>query len=170
MQNKKQKNLQKLKMIDLINSSLLALKKKNIPNPELDLRILLRSASFSKKEIILSNFDIKDLNVNHFQEILKKRLQFKPISKIINTKSFWKDDFYVNSDVLDPRPETELIIEEVLNNFKVKEKKLKILDIGTGSGCLAISLAKEFINSEITAIDVSQKALFVAKKILTNII
>lgn len=164
MQNKKQKNLQKLKMIDLINSSLLALKKKNIPNPELDLRILLRSASFSKKEIILSNFDIKDLNVNHFQEILKKRLQFKPISKIINTKSFWKDDFYVNSDVLDPRPETELIIEEVLNNFKVKEEKLKILDIGTGSGCLAISLAKEFINSEITAIDVSQKALFVAKK------
>ena len=164
MQNKKQKNLQKLKMIDLINSSLLALKKKNIPNPELDLRILLRSASFSKKEIILSNFDIKDLNINHFQEILKKRLQFKPISKIINTKSFWKDDFYVNSDVLDPRPETELIIEEVLNNFKVKEEKLKILDIGTGSGCLAISLAKEFINSEITAIDVSQKALFVAKK------
>ena len=151
-------------MIDLINSSLLALKKKNIPNPELDLRILLRSASFSKKEIILSNFDIKDLNVNHFQEILKKRLQFKPISKIINIKSFWKDDFYVNSDVLDPRPETELIIEEVLNNFKVKEEKLKILDIGTGSGCLAISLAKEFINSEITAIDVSQKALFVAKK------
>ena len=164
MQNKKQKNLQKLKMIDLINSSLLALKKKNIPNPELDLRILLRSASFSKKEIILSNFDIKDLNINHFQEILKKRLQFKPISKIINTKSFWKDDFYVNSDVLDPRPETELIIEEVLNNFKVKEEKLKILDIGTGSGCLAISLAKEFVNSEITAIDVSQKALFVAKK------
>ena len=151
-------------MIDLINSSLLALKKKNIPNPELDLRILLRSASFSKKEIILSNFDIEDLNINYFQKILKKRLQFKPISKIINTKSFWKDDFYVNSDVLDPRPETELIIEEVLNNFKVKEEKLKILDIGTGSGCLAISLAKEFINSEITAIDVSQKALFVAKK------
>ncbi len=155
-------------MIDLINSSLLALKKKNIPNPELDLRILLRSASLSKKEIILSNFDIRDLNVNYFEKILKKRLEFKPISKIINRKSFWKDDFYVNSDVLDPRPETELIVEEALNNFKLKEKKLKILDIGTGSGCLAISLAKEFINSEVTAIDISQKALNVAKKNISN--
>ena len=155
-------------MIDLINSSLQALKKKNIPNPELDLRILLRFASLSKKEIILSNFDIKDLNVNYFEKILKKRLEFKPISKIINRKSFWKDDFYVNSDVLDPRPETELIVEEVLNNFKLKEKKLKILDIGTGSGCLAISLAKEFVNSKVTAIDVSKKALQVAKKNISN--
>ena len=156
-------------MTDLINSSLISLKEKNIPNPELDLRILLRSASFTKKEIILSNFDIKDLNVNYFEKILKERLQFKPISKIIKRKSFWKDDFYVNSNVLDPRPETELIVEEVLNNLNVKEKKLKILDIGTGSGCLAISLAKEFVNSKVTAIDVSQKALQVAKKIFLTI-
>ena len=69
----------------------------------------------------------------------------------------------MNSNVLDPRPETELI-EEVLNNIKDKNQKLKILDIGTGSGCLAISLATEFKNSKITAIDISKNAIEVAKK------
>ena len=64
--------------------------------------------------------------------------------------------------MLDPRPETELIIEEVLNNIEDKNKPLKILDIGTGSGCLAISLAKELKNSKITAIDISKKAINVA--------
>jgi len=83
--------------------------------------------------------------------------------KLLIKKVFWKDEFSVNSDVLDPRPETELIIEESLNNIN-KFKKMNILDFGTGSGCLAISLAKEFPNSKITAIDISKKALNIAKK------
>ena len=72
--------------------------------------------------------------------------------------------FFVNSNVLDPRPETELIIEEVLRNIKDRKKQYKILDIGTGSGCLAICLAKELTNSKITAIDISKTAINVAKK------
>ncbi len=151
-------------MNDIIYSSLLKLKEINIPNPELDLKILLRESSLNKKDIILSNLDFDSINLNYFSLLLRKRLKREPISKIINKKFFWKSEFFVNSDVLDPRPETELIIEEVLKNVKNIKKKYKILDIGTGSGCLAISLAKELVNSEITAIDISNKAINIAKK------
>ena len=151
-------------MNSLIYNSLVALKNKNIPNPELDLRILLQNASFKKKDIIISNLNINEIDIKYFKLLIKKRLNNEPISKILNNKYFWKNNFFVNEHVLDPRPETELIIEEVLNNIRNKNKKLNILDIGTGSGCIAISLALELINSHITAIDISKKALEVAKR------
>ena len=151
-------------MNSLIYNSLVALKNKNIPNPELDLRILLQNASFKKKDIIISNLNINEIDIKYFKLLIKKRLNNEPISKILNNKYFWKNNFFVNEHVLDPRPETELIIEEVLNNIRDKNKKLNILDIGTGSGCIAISLALELINSHITAIDISKKALEVAKR------
>ncbi|MDC3074983.1 peptide chain release factor N(5)-glutamine methyltransferase [Pelagibacteraceae bacterium] len=151
-------------MNNLIKESLLKLKQININNPELDLRILLKYASKKNNEIILSNLDVDNIDIVKFKTSLQKRINRQPIAKIIKSKSFWKYDFYVNNNVLDPRPETELIIEQVLNIYKNKNLKLKILDIGTGSGCIAISLAKEFKNASITAIDISQKALGVAAK------
>ncbi len=150
-------------MNSIINNALQKLKEKKIYNPELDLRILLNHSSLKKKNYILSNVKIDDIDIKLFNSFLTKRLNNEPVSKIINKKYFWKSQFFVNSSVLDPRPETELIIEEVLNNVKNKNKELEILDIGTGSGCLAISLAKEFKNSKITAIDISKNALKVAK-------
>ena len=135
-----------------------------IPNPDIDLRILINYSSKSKKEIFLSNFNDIDIDLHKFQSILNRRLNFEPISKIINKKNFWKYDFYVDHNVLDPRPETELIIEESLKLLKKNSKKINILDLGTGSGCLAVCLAKEFINSKITAIDISTKAMKVASK------
>tara|TARA_A100001011_G_scaffold387647_1_gene465809 strand:- start:292 stop:1122 length:831 start_codon:yes stop_codon:yes gene_type:complete len=151
-------------MNDLIKESFVKLKQNNINNPEIDLRILLKYSSKKNNEIILSNVNLEDINIVKFKTLLQKRINRQPIAKIVNNKSFWKNDFYVNNFVLDPRPETELIIEEVLNLYKNKNLKLKILDIGTGSGCIAISLAKEFKNASITAIDISQKALEVAEK------
>ncbi len=151
-------------MNNLIKESLTKLKQKNISNPELDLRILLKHASKKNNEIILSNLNVDNIDIVKFKFYLQKRLNREPIAKIINNKSFWKNNFYVNSFVLDPRPETELIIEEVLNIYKNKNSKLKILDIGTGSGCIAISIAKEYKNAFITAIDISKKALEVAEK------
>ncbi len=150
-------------MNNLIKDSLSKLKQKNINNPELDLRILLKHASKKNNEIILSNLNIDNIDIAKFKKSLQKRINRQSIAKIINNKSFWKYDFYVNNLVLDPRPETELIIEQVLNIYNNKNLKLKILDIGTGSGCIAISLAKEFKNASITAIDVSQAALEVAE-------
>ena len=151
-------------MNNLIKESLIKLKQKNITSPELDLRILLKHASKKNDEIILSNLNVDNIDIVKFKSNLQKRINRQPIAKIIKNKSFWKNDFYVNNFVLDPRPETELIIEEALNIYRNKNLKLKILDIGTGSGCLAVSLAKEFKNASITAIDISKEALEVAKK------
>lgn len=154
-------------MNNFITSNLQKLKQKNIQNPEIDLRVLLnysKNLKYSKNEIILSNFHLDQINIEKFKLLLNRRLTNEPISKIVNNKSFWKDDFYVNQFVLDPRPETELIIEEYLNIRKNKKDYFKILDVGTGSGAIAISLAREFINSHITAIDISQKAIEVANK------
>ena len=155
-------------MNDLVISSLEKLKEKNIPNPEIDLRILLNHSKCSKNEIILSNFDLDQININLFKKVLNRRLSNEPISKIINKKNFWKDEFYVNEFVLDPRPETEGIVEESLKLIKNKHSNIKILDIGTGSGALAISLAREFTNANITATDVSAEAIKVANKNINN--
>ncbi len=151
-------------MNNLVYLSLQKLRDKKIYNPELDLRILLNHSSKIKKQIFLNNLNINDIDIDYFNSLLQKRLNYEPISKIIQKKNFWKYDFFVNSNVLDPRPETELIIEEVLRNIKDRKKQYKILDIGTGSGCLAICLAKELTNSKITAIDISKRAINVAKK------
>jgi len=155
-------------MNDFIISSLKKLKEKKIPNPEIDLRILLNYSKYSKPEIILSNFDLDQINVNLFLKALNRRLANEPISKIINKKNFWKDDFYVNEFVLDPRPETEFIVEESIKLIQDKQSNLKILDIGTGSGALAISLAREFVNADILAIDISDEAILVANKNIIN--
>ena len=150
-------------MNDFIISSLEKLKNKNIPNAEIDLRVLLNYSKYSKNEIILSNFDLDQINIDLFNNVLNRRLSKEPISKIINKKNFWKDEFYVNEFVLDPRPETEGIVEESIKLIKNKNSNIKILDIGTGSGALAISLAREFINSKILAIDISEEAIKVAR-------
>ena len=137
---------------------------KNFLNPELELRILLKNNLKIKKEIILSNVNLNDINLKKFNIDFDRRIKYEPISKIYNSKSFWKYNFYVNQDVLDPRPETELIIEKILKYYPDKKKYLKILDMCTGSGCLAISLAKEYVNAEITATDISIKAINISKK------
>ena len=155
-------------MNDFIISSLEKLKNKNIPNAEIDLRVLLNYSKYSKNEIILSNFDLDQINIDLFNKVLDRRLSKEPISKIINKKNFWKDEFYVNEFVLDPRPETEGIIEESTKLIKNKHCSIKILDIGTGSGALAISLAREFVNAKIMAIDISEEAIKVAKANINN--
>ena len=155
-------------MNDLINSSLEKLKEKNIPNAEIDLRVLLNYSKCTKNEIILSSFDLDQININLFNKVLNRRLSNEPISKIINKKNFWKDEFYVNEYVLDPRPETEGIIEESTKIIKNKHSSIKILDIGTGSGAIAISLAREFINANIMAIDISEEAINVANLNVNN--
>ena len=151
-------------MNNFIISNLQKLKKKKIQNPEIDLRILLNYSKYTKNEIILSNFNLEQINIEKFNSLLNRRLAHEPISKIINNKSFWKDEFYVNQFVLDPRPETEIIIEECLSIIQNRKDDIKILDIGTGSGAIAISLAREFINSHITAIDISDQAIEIANK------
>lgn len=100
---------------------------------------------------------------NSILEELKKEV---PIQYLLGKTHFYGLDFEVNENVLIPRPETEELVEWVINENKAidKKKKIKILDIGTGSGCIAISLAKNLPNAEVYAIDVSKKALETAKR------
>jgi len=137
--------------------------KEKFLNPELELRILINKSKIKRQNIILSNFDIKDIDLMKFKKYFSRRIVNEPISKIFNVKGFWKNDFYVDTNVLDPRPETELILEKILNFYPIKEKKLSILDMCTGSGCIAISLAKEYLNAEIFATEISTKAIEIAK-------
>ena len=109
---------------------------------------------FSKEEIQVWNSIMAQLKL----EI--------PIQYLLGKTSFYGLDFEVNPDVLIPRPETEELVDWIISNsLKIEQSKnLKILDIGTGSGCIAISLAKNIPNAQISALDVSEKALATAKK------
>ncbi len=111
----------------------------------------------TKKELYLTYQEYKLLS-----SFINRLKLCEPISKIIGKRAFWKYSFFVNKDVLDPRPESEIIIESVLDIFS-KDASFYFLDIGTGSGCLSLSIAKEFPNSQGLGIDVSNKAVAVAE-------
>jgi len=126
--------------------------------------ILSKTLGLSRETILLNlNEKINDKVLENFNYYLKLRKQNKPIAHILGFKDFWKYKFKVDKNVLIPRPETELIIEKILKILPLSSNK-NILDIGTGSGCIAISLMKERPNCRITAIDKSKKAIKVAKK------
>ncbi|HXR84259.1 MAG TPA: peptide chain release factor N(5)-glutamine methyltransferase [Hanamia sp.] len=116
----------------------------------------------------------EELNEDAFKKIetdLKELLQHRPVQYVLNEAWFYKMKFYVNENVLIPRPETEELVEWIITDLK-KEKYSKptnIIDIGTGSGCIPIALKKVFPNTSITAIDISEKALHVAKKNAKNL-
>ena len=112
------------------------------------------------------NLEFSEIEIKTWNEILEKLKQQIPLQYILGTTSFYDLEFEVNNDVLIPRPETEELVAWILSNKEMTESKhqIKILDIGTGSGCIAISLAKNISNAEVFAIDVSEKALAIAKK------
>ena len=132
--------------------------------PKLDAEILLSSVlDKDLKEIIFDKkLNLNQSKINIFKELIRRRKNGEPIAYILKKKEFWKYNFYVDCNVLIPRPDTEIIVEEtlkVLNN----NKKNFVLDVGTGSGCIIISLANDCPNLMGTAIDISKKALKVAK-------
>ena len=140
------------------------LKRNKIPNPQLDSEILLsNSIKQNKKYIILNPKELINLKqLNKFKSLIERRKMGEPVAYLINKKAFWKDEFYVNKNVLIPRPDTELIIEQVLKIYS-KETQLHVLDIGTGSGCLLLSILKERPNFYGTGIDISKKSINVSK-------
>ena len=141
------------------------LKSKNIRSHNLDSELLLaKTLNIGREQVLLNlNNKIDQSDLIKFNHYLSLRYQYKPIAHIINFKFFWKYKFFVNKDVLIQRPETELIVEQNLRLVPIKSKK-NILEIGTGSGCIAISLSKERPNCRVVAIDKSPKAIKVAKK------
>jgi len=143
-----------------------------IDQPELEAEILLSFILDNNRQFILSNpnYELSDNQTKKLERLLNRRLKGEPIAYIIGHKEFYGLDFSVNKDVLIPRPETELLvdlalgkIEWLLPNFK----ETNIIDVGTGSGCIPISIAKNITNKDnisISASDISKKALNIARK------
>ena len=150
--------------LQTLNYGSYKLKLNNIETHILDSEILLSFILNSSREKILINQNTKiEKNIFYkYKKLILRRQKKEPIAYITKKKEFWKNIFYVNKDVLIPRPETELIVEEVLNNTNISSSK-RILEVGTGSGCIIISIIKERLNCQSTAIDISKKALNIAK-------
>tara|TARA_B100000029_G_C17580180_1_gene959394 strand:+ start:178 stop:1020 length:843 start_codon:yes stop_codon:yes gene_type:complete len=148
----------------LINEGANQLKKKFIRNPKLDSELLLSSVlNKSREEILLKlNRKVNRYELNKFKLAVRKRQKKMPLAYIIGKKEFWKTEFLINKDVLIPRPETELLVEKALEYLK-QGKHYNILDVGTGSGCIIISLLKERTKVKGTAIDISKKSIKIAQ-------
>ena len=144
------------------------LKEKKILSYILDSELLLSKTLNKSREKILTNLDveIEKKSFNIFKEYLIRRSKNEPIAYIFGEKEFWSKNFNVNKDTLVPRPETELLVDKLIKTFK--DKKISILDIGTGSGCIIISLLSSLKQSVGTGVDISKKAIFMAKKNATR--
>ena len=140
------------------------LRENNIKSSNLDCELILSKVLKKTREEILINLNNKvDINQKgEFIFYLNKRKNKNPISHILGFKFFWKYKFYINKSVLIPRPESEHLLELAFKYIPIR-KSIKILDIGTGSGCLIISLLKERFNCYASAIDISKDAIKVAK-------
>ncbi len=148
----------------LLNDGQKILSDSSIKTSMLDAEILLCCAlKISFKDVVTKRkIKIKKNEINIYKDLIRRRKLGEPIAYIVKNKEFWKHSFYVDRNVLIPRPDSEIIIEEALKHIDRKNKGF-ILDIGTGSGCLVISLAKERPSFSYFAIDISKKAIKIAK-------
>ena len=147
-----------------MNHGLKFLRSSSIENPKKEIEIFLcHLLSCSKFELYnRAETNISLTKVNLLDEWLERRAKREPIQYIINNAWFYGREFYVNENVFIPRPESERLIEVAINHLRDFDSP-KILEIGTGSGCLSISLAIEFPNSDVQSIDISENAINVAK-------
>ena len=148
---------------EAIISGVNVLKKNNIKTPHLDSELILSKVIKQDRKYILLNLreHLNKKNLKDFKKLIFRRTKGEPIAYLTNYKEFWKNRFYVNKDVLIPRPDTEILVEQILKIYD-KTRKIKFLDIGTGSGCLLLSILKERANFSGTGVDISKKALKVA--------
>ena len=149
-----------MKLEEAINKGSEELKKKNTKTAFLDSELLLSKAINKNREFIILNLD-KEINPEdylYFQRLIFERKKGKPIAYLTGKKSFWKYEFDIDDKVLIPRPDTEIIVEQVINIYK-KKNKINFLDIGVGSGCILLSILKERKDFSATGIDISNHAI-----------
>jgi len=142
-----------------------------VSNGKLDSLILLTHTLFllggpySKEWIIFNpDFELNSQQRQLFSDLISRRKNREPVSQIIGKREFFGEDFLVTKDVLDPRPDSESLIELVLKTFPQVDKKINILELGTGSGCLIITLLKLYKTADGEGVDISDEALEICKK------
>ena len=151
-------------ILDLLSSGSKILKSKKVQTHQLDSEIILSSILKKKREQIIINSEekVSKKNINNFNKLIIRRSTKEPLAYILKNKEFWSKNFFVNRNTLIPRPETELLCDIVIKLFK--NKNPHILDIGTGTGCILLSILSEIIKAKGIGIDISKKAIEVAKK------
>ena len=139
------------------------LKNHNIQSHELDAQLILSDIMKVKREYLITNnkLTIPEKIMEKYDLAIKRRIKREPVAYITGEKEFWSDSYLVNRGTLIPRPETELLIYKIVNFFR--NKKINILDIGTGSGCILLSILKELNFARGIGIDVSSKAIKTAE-------
>ena len=140
------------------------LKKNKISSAQLDSELLLSKVIKKDRKFILLNLDkmLDQSDQNIFEDLIAKRSKGKPIAYLTGTKSFWKYDFKINEKVLIPRPDTEIIIDQVLNIYKNKNN-INFLEVGVGSGCIALSILREKKFFLATGVDLSQDCIEICR-------
>ncbi len=153
-----------MKIETAIKNAYLDLKKNNIKTALLDSEILMSKVLRKDRTNILLNSEkvISDKDYIYFRELISSRLRNKPIAYLIGKKSFWKYEFEINDKVLIPRPDTELIIEQVLKIYKNKSN-INFLEVGVGSGCIILSILKEKKSFLGKGIDLSKDCINICK-------
>lgn len=154
---------------EILKKEINNLKQNNIENSTLKAKILLANILKVKKEYLLihSEEQVKQEDKIKYENCIKELIKGKPLQYITNKQEFMGLNFYVDENVLIPQPDTEILVEKAIEIAETTQKN-KILDICTGSGCIAISLAKKINNAQITAVDISNSALNVANKNAIN--
>jgi len=154
---------------ELIYKGSKSLKNNNISSHMLDVEIILsNSLNISREKLLLlDDFKVNDKIIINFNKFIARRIKKEPIAYIFKKKEFWSHDFLVDKNTLIPRPETELLIESLVKIYK--NKNIFILDIGTGSGCIILSILNELKKSQGIGIDISKKAIKVAEKNAQNL-
>ena len=140
------------------------LSEKKIKTAELDSEILMSKAINKEKKFLILNFnnEIPKENLNIFNDLVNQRSKGKPIAYLLKKKEFWKNEFVVDRNVLIPRPDTEILVEQVLELTKNKNK-LNLLDVGVGSGCILLSILNEKKNFYGTGVDICDKSLSISR-------
>ena len=154
---------------DILRKEIYNLKENNIDNSALKAKILLANILNVKKEYLLihSEEEVKQEDKIKYEDCIKELIKGKPLQYITNKQEFMGLDFYVDENVLIPQPDTEILVEKTIE-IADNTQKNKVLDMCTGSGCIAISLAKNIDNFQITAADISDNALIIANKNAIN--
>lgn len=153
-----------MKIIDNLRDGYKILKENKISSFKIDCEILMSQTLSISREKVLLNLEknIKQKEKERYFNLINRRKKNEPIAYITKNKSFWKNNFITNKDVLIPRPDSEHLVEQALEIIKRGQAK-RILDIGVGSGCLSISILNERLNCKCDAIDISKNALKLAK-------
>jgi release factor glutamine methyltransferase len=154
---------------DLLNTGSKILKSNKIQTHQIDSELILSNLLNQQREktIINSHNKVHEDIVNEFKKLIARRSTSEPLAYILKNKEFWSKNFFVNKDTLIPRPETELLCDVIIKILK--DKNPYILDIGTGTGCILLSILSEIKQAKGIGVDISTKAIVVAKKNSSNL-